>query len=841
MTILLLLTLALASPSWGAEVALEAERPAVSPQPPDRPKYDDPPLPPLIERHAVVTGQITDTDGNPLVGVMVSDGEHVTRTDDGGGYRLEFDVHDLRVVFVTRPRGYRPVDGCFLRIPRDDTATEYAHDFVFAPDEGSDRESFNFLSTGDTQFGDTGTFGQLLEEFDQFTRMSGDPGFLTIAGDLTITGCQWEMDLYSEVTGRSHIPVLNVFGGHDGNYARKTTGELSVRNYQRNLAPAWYSWDYGPVHFATWVAETSYLTPEQVARQITWLEADLQAQPPGTPIVLTTHQPPANTVMQGWLDRYNIIGLLFGHWHSVHCCGYGGVPYLENGPMRGRDWGAFSRLFRVVSFADGELTTEIRVCGQDQRLDIVAPQGTVSRGIVPVQIKAYDTARRVANITCEIGAGDRTDTIALTRTGAWTWQGQWDCTGAAPGPVTVRATVLDEDGRSWERSNTCELASRERTVPQTGEDWPGFFRSEHSRVSDAALAPPLELMWVANTGGRNTKAVSPIVYGGRVYVGVEHKEVGHPNAGVCCYDASTGALLWKSRTDASINFGLAAGQGMVYAIDNMGKAYGFDATTGEERWRADPFPPENGRSDIRNTPMLYGDELMVVDDYGRTAFFRATTGELLRMIRPGTEQMYYTFPSVNNGRVLMPSFSRKLIAVDAQTGEVVWEQDKIAGICPTCPVPVDGAIYVNAWDGLSCVDEATGEKRWDGDVRPSGKVVNHSAAVPAGELILTNGRALRAFDAATGELRWQVDHLYTAAAAEHNQRQTLAGLSTPAVAGDVLYVGADDGYLQARAVADGQLLWRYNLGVPVKSSPVLSGNALYVGDWDGNLYCFATP
>ena len=36
----------------------------------------------------------------------------------------------------------------------------------------------------------------------------------------------------------------------------------------------------------------------------------------------------------------------------------------------------------------------------------------------------------------------------------------------------------------------------------------------------------------------------------------------------------------------------------------------------------------------------------------------------------------------------------------------------------------------------------------------------------------------------------------------------------------------------------GEVLWRYNLGVPIKGSPVVSGNALYVCDWDGNLYCF---
>ncbi|GAH49027.1 unnamed protein product, partial [marine sediment metagenome] len=279
----------------------------------------------------------------------------------------------------------------------------------------ADREEYSFLSTGDTQFSDLLTFVQLQEEYDQITQMSGDPGVFTIAGDLTMTGCQWEMDLYKDVQAKAHVRVYNVFGGHDGNYARKDGGRGSVYHYQKNLAPAWYSWDYGPVHFATYVSETSFLTARQLALQNRWLAADLAAQPAGKPIVLSTHIPPSNEVMQAWLDKYNIIGLLFGHWHQIHSCGYGGVPYLETGPMRGRDWGAFTRQFRVITYADRKLSSEIRVCGQVQRLDIIAPQGAVSRGTVPVQIKAYDTTRRIAKVTCEIEAGGEPAEVPLRR------------------------------------------------------------------------------------------------------------------------------------------------------------------------------------------------------------------------------------------------------------------------------------------------------------------------------------------------------------------------------------------------------------------------------------------
>ena len=816
---------------------LKQLQPQPKPPLPDRPEYLDRPLLPVCQRHVTATGQVLDDAGEPLGGVLISDGEHVTTTDSRGKYQLEFDLRELRIISVTRPRGYRPGDCWYRIIPPDEQRSEYHHDFVFARDALADRDAFNFLSAGDTQFADLLSFVYLLEEFDHFTRMSGEPGFFTNAGDVTMTGCQWEMDMYREVRARSHLEVYDIFGGHDGNYALDEKGHGSVYNYQINLGPAWYSWDYGPVHFASYVSEEAYITERELAMQSTWLEADLAAQPAGKPIVVTTHIPPPNEVMEDWLQRYNIIGLLFGHWHTIQTCGYGGVPYLDTGPMRGRDWGTFSRLFRVVSYADGELTSETRVCGQMQRLEIVAPQQVVGRGTVPVQAKAYDTIRRVTDVTCHIATEGRAVEVPLIRSGAWTWEGTWD-SAKAGSEFEVFATARDEDWRTWEKTYIGEVSDRPAVEVHIGDDWPGFFRIEHSRVREQPLEPPLELAWTANIGGRNMKAVSPIVYQGRVCVGVEHKEIGHPHAAVCCHDPATGTLLWRTPLDASINFGLAAGHGLIYAIDTMGTCYGIDAETGTERWRTEPFPLEFGRSDIRGCPLLYGDQLLVVSDYSHTAFLDPVSGEQLRAMRPSDEQMYYTFATMHRGQLLVPCFSGKIIACDAHSGEEIWV-GRTAAKAPTCPVPYRGGVYVNCGrpGGFSCLDEDTGERRWEGEMPRA--LVCISAAVPAGDLVLANSSSLCAFEAASGEPRWRHEFVYDVASARHNQRQEFGGMSTPLVAADVVYVGADDGHLYAFALDDGEFLWRCNLGVPLKGSPVVSGNALFICDWDGNLYCFA--
>jgi hypothetical protein len=70
------------------------------------------------------------------------------------------------------------------------------------------------------------------------------------------------------------------------------------------------------------------------------------------------------------------------------------------------------------------------------------------------------------------------------------------------------------------------------------------------------------------------------------------------------------------------------------------------------------------------------------------------------------------------------------------------------------------------------------------------------------------------------------------------QRITGSINSTPAVAGNIAYFGADDGRLYAIDIANGTELWRYDLGIPVRSSPAIAGNMLFVTAEDGSLYAF---
>jgi outer membrane protein assembly factor BamB len=56
-------------------------------------------------------------------------------------------------------------------------------------------------------------------------------------------------------------------------------------------------------------------------------------------------------------------------------------------------------------------------------------------------------------------------------------------------------------------------------------------------------------------------------------------------------------------------------------------------------------------------------------------------------------------------------------------------------------------------------------------------------------------------------------------------------------AGNVIWVGSNDGNLYALNLADGKELWKFAAGGDVVASAAISGNRLIIGSRDGVLYC----
>jgi hypothetical protein len=80
---------------------------------------------------------------------------------------------------------------------------------------------------------------------------------------------------------------------------------------------------------------------------------------------------------------------------------------------------------------------------------------------------------------------------------------------------------------------------------------------------------------------------------------------------------------------------------------------------------------------------------------------------------------------------------------------------------------------------------------------------------------------------------WEIPHF--------NNTEYAAAKGSPAIVGDVLYCGTDDGKFIAAHTSDGSLLWQVQIGPTshgIHSSPAVVGDTVYVGAYDGSLYAF---
>lgn len=234
------------------------------------------------------------------------------------------------------------------------------------------------------------------------------------------------------------------------------------------------------------------------------------------------------------------------------------------------------------------------------------------------------------------------------------------------------------------------------------------------------------------------------------------------------------------------------------------------------------------------------------------------TGRTLWTTRQNGLQIYSTprassTPLVLPGRVLFRATSgsweftekvKHILAVDKETGRLVGEYDagRVDYRRGLAPLQGDSQYLVYPWSRLDLrsppavaqmldtvvVKKANGDPWWT--LR-----VGEMFAEP----ILAGPRVLAATDSG---------HLH-ALHLEGPQRMawTFAAGSplrtTPAAAGQVVYLPAQDGFLHALDAASGQVLWqtRLNLGEPrsfqLFSRPVVDGGRVYVGSATRELYC----
>ena len=183
-------------------------------------------------------------------------------------------------------------------------------------------------------------------------------------------------------------------------------------------------------------------------------------------------------------------------------------------------------------------------------------------------------------------------------------------------------------------------------------------------------------------------------------------------------------------------------------------------------------------------------------------------------------------PALVDGRVYVGTGDHRVVALDAETGEIVWEREVTGPVDSSVAVAGDQlkAGHVNVFVGLRdarvlALDADTGDLRWE--YRASGPI-HGSPVVDRGELYVgSDDFGIYALDAMTGEERW----VY-----KTGGRVT----SSPAVNADVVAVTSEDKYLYVidRATGRPRLDFQLTTG---SGSPVLTDSYALAIDGLGRL------
>ncbi len=276
----------------------------------------------------------------------------------------------------------------------------------------------------------------------------------------------------------------------------------------------------------------------------------------------------------------------------------------------------------------------------------------------------------------------------------------------------------------------------------------------------ALAATPARLWSVTINGGSNRARLgaAPVVADGKLFV-VDVAAVVH------AFDAGTGAPLWKAELASGkenlpsrFGGGVSYDEGRVFATDGVGDVVALQANDGKQLWRAKPGGPLRGS------------------------------------------------PTVANGNVYALTQDNQLFALGEADGKVGWtqsgslESQGVFGVA--APASSQGTVVAGFSSGeLNAYRYENGRTLWGDALSRSSATTSVSSladidadpVIDAGRVYAVGqGGRMVSVDIATGQRVWE---------------QNFAGISTPWVAGEWLYVVTDDARLVCLARASGKVRW----------------------------------
>lgn len=336
--------------------------------------------------------------------------------------------------------------------------------------------------------------------------------------------------------------------------------------------------------------------------------------------------------------------------------------------------------------------------------------------------------------------------------------------------------------------------------PTANTEWAQVGGSASKSYGHLQLAENPTKVWTARVQGSTDRArlaATPVVGSDKLFVVGSDGEI-------AAFDKKTGARVWSINAEMSDDMrpsafggGVSYDNGKVYATNGAGEAEAIDAETGEILWKVKPAGP------LRGSPTVAFGQIFVMTQDNQVISLNANDGELI-WDESGSATQSGVFgvaaPAAGQGTIIAGYSSGELSAYRYENGRTLWS---------------DALARTNISTQVSSLTD-----------------IDADPIIDAGRVYaLGQGGRMAAYELVTGQRIWELN---------------LAGISTPAIAGEWIFTLTDDARLLAIARSTGRVRWITQLQQWRKekkkedpifwTGPVLAGNHLWVASSRGEIW-----